>query len=88
VHGYWVDVLAEVFVKDLVLNVDRLDPGATVDDQIVTLLPGERHRFVVTSDADLDSSALSTHPVLQAVNSLVHPGVHVDEHVVAAMTRK
>ena len=87
-RGYTVDVVADAFAKDLVLNADRLDPDAAVDDQIVTLLPGQRHTFVITSGADLDPSALTTHPVLQAVNTLLHPGVHADNHALLATTRK
>jgi beta-mannosidase len=70
--GYAVEVTADALVKDLVLNVDRLSPDAVVDDMIVTLLPGESHRFTVTGPAGLDVDALVAHPVLQTVNTLLH----------------
>ncbi len=72
-HGYRIEVHAAAFAKDLVLNADRLDAAAAVDDQLVTLFPGESHTFIVTSDAELDSEALVAHPVLQCVNTLAHP---------------
>ena len=72
-HGYRIEVHAAAFAKDLVLNADRLDAAAAVDDQLVTLFPGESHTFIVTSAAELDSAALVAHPVLQCVNTLAHP---------------
>ncbi len=49
---------AKGFVSDLVLNPDRLDPAVTVDDRMVTLLPGETHRFEIMSALDVDPAAL------------------------------
>ncbi|GAB3839155.1 glycoside hydrolase family 2 protein [Kribbella italica] len=46
--GVVLEVTAGTFVKDLVVNADRLHPGARVDDNLITLLPGERHSFVLT----------------------------------------
>jgi hypothetical protein len=38
---------------DLCLLADMIEPGAAVDSQLITLLPGERHTFVVsTNDPD------------------------------------
>ncbi|OFE15996.1 hypothetical protein BA895_21060 [Humibacillus sp. DSM 29435] len=71
--GFDLTVTAESLVKDLVLNVDRLDPDATVSEQLVTLLPGESYTFSVTSTADLEPTALTSAPVLMSVNHLVHP---------------
>ena len=58
------------------LNPDRVDPDATVDEMLVTLLPGESWRFVVRSAEDLDPGALVRHPALQSVNFLKHPAGH------------
>ena len=71
--GYAVTLTARAFAKDLVLNPDRVDPDATVDEMLITLLPGESRRFVVRSAVDLPDGDLVAHPVLQSVNSLVHP---------------
>ncbi|MFF4775416.1 glycoside hydrolase family 2 protein [Microtetraspora fusca] len=51
----------------LAIFPDRLDPRATVDDQLVTLLPGETAVFRV-SGGDLAPEALVRHPVLRCVN--------------------
>ncbi|WP_150307243.1 glycoside hydrolase family 2 protein [Planctomonas psychrotolerans] len=68
--GYAVTVTANTFTKDIVLNADRLSPEATVDEMLVTLLPGESHRFTVTG-SDLDVDAMVQAPVLQSVNALL-----------------
>ncbi|MEV4835643.1 glycoside hydrolase family 2 protein [Nonomuraea sp. NPDC049486] len=66
--GYRVTVTARTILRDLALFPDRLDPAASVDTMLVTLLPGETATFHITSDAALDPSALTTHPVLRCVN--------------------
>ncbi|MCG5217862.1 glycosyl hydrolase 2 galactose-binding domain-containing protein [Streptosporangium soli] len=38
-------VTAGSLVRDIVVQADRVDPDALVDDQVVTLLPGEVHTF-------------------------------------------
>lgn len=70
--GYRIDVTAQTFLKDLVFNVDRLDPAATVDEMFLTLMPGETAAIRVTTDRRLDERILTQHPVLNSVNSLVH----------------
>lgn len=71
--GYDVVVTADALVKDLMLSVDRLDPDATVSDQLITLLPGESYTFAVGTNADLDPEALTSPPVLMSVNHLGAP---------------
>jgi beta-mannosidase len=66
--GYLVTVNARVLLRDLALFVDRLDPAGTVDDQLVTLLPGESVTFRVSTAAALDLDALVRPPVLRCVN--------------------
>jgi beta-mannosidase len=66
--GPVVRIEAETLVRDLCLFPDRLDPAATVDSMLVTLLPGERARFTVRSDRPLDPDALTAAPVLRCVN--------------------
>ncbi|GAB3704696.1 glycoside hydrolase family 2 protein [Nocardiopsis oceani] len=63
-----VKVQARVLLRDLVLNVDRLDPQARVDSALVTLLPGESHTFTVRGGARLDPGAVTAPPVLKCVN--------------------
>jgi beta-mannosidase len=69
--GYEVEISANAFVKDLVLNADRLAPDATVDELFVTLLPGQSTTVSVRTRKSLDADALTHHPVLNSVNSLL-----------------
>jgi beta-mannosidase len=71
--GYRVSVTARTILRDLSLFPDRLDPAATVDDAMVTLLPGETAHFTVGCPGALDADALSRRPVLRCVNDIA-PG--------------
>jgi beta-mannosidase len=73
--GYRVIVTARTLLRDLALFPDRLDPAAEVDEQLVTLLPGESATFNVHSRASLTADRLTAAPVLRCVNQLVagHP---------------
>lgn len=68
--GVEVTVTARNLVRDLTLLVDKVDPSAVVDDQLVTLLPGESVVFRVQGDA-LDHEALVSPSVLRTANQLV-----------------
>ncbi|PRX97045.1 glycosyl hydrolase 2 galactose-binding domain-containing protein [Allonocardiopsis opalescens] len=70
-EGWLVTVTAQTLLRDLAIFADRLDPGAEVDDMLVTLLPGETHRFLVRGTAALDPAALVRPPVLRCVNDTV-----------------
>jgi beta-mannosidase len=69
--GFRVTVTARTILRDLTLFPDRLDAEATVDDALVTLLPGESAVFTVQTRASLDPAALTTAPVLRCVNDLI-----------------
>lgn len=69
--GYAVTVTASNLVRDLALLVDKLDTGARVDDQLVTLLPGESVTFAVKSAAVIDDAAWGASTVLRSANQLV-----------------
>ncbi|MEO3874391.1 glycoside hydrolase family 2 protein [Nonomuraea sp. B12E4] len=66
--GLAVTVTATTILRELALFPDRLDPAASVDEQLVTLLPGESRTFHVTTERDLDPAALTAYPVLRCVN--------------------
>jgi len=66
--GYRVTITARTLLRDLCLFPDRLHPNATVDRMLVTLLPGERATFLVTSPPVSDTETLTTQPVLRCVN--------------------
>jgi beta-mannosidase len=72
--GYDVEIRAHSIVRELCLFADRLDPAAQVDQQLLTLLPGERAVLRVdlphASDRDVrtDRAALTSPPILRATN--------------------
>lgn len=67
--GWRVRVTASgpVPLVDTSLFVDRLDPGARVDDQLRTLFAGESHTFTVTGARGADPAAFTGAPVLRWV---------------------
>jgi beta-mannosidase len=65
-----VIVTARTILRDLTLFPDRLDPRATVNDGLITLLPGDTYAFQVRSPEPLDPGALTTRPVLRCVNDV------------------
>jgi beta-mannosidase len=69
--GFDITVTADVLVRDLTLLVDKLDPAATVDTGLVTLLPGESATFHVTGVAEVDAAAAADAHVLRSANQLV-----------------
>lgn len=70
--GYDIAVTAASTTRDLTLLVDKLDPDATVDTGLVTLMPGETHTFRVTTAATLDRRSVSAPEVLRSGNQLVN----------------
>ena len=70
-HRHRLTVHARSLLRDLCLFPDRLHPGASVDDALVTLLPGEAHVFTVDSPVALGRAPLSKGPVLVSANDLV-----------------
>ena len=70
VDGWQVRITAETVVRELAVFPDRLHPSAVVDDQLVTLLPGDSVTFTVTAAAALDPAALVAYPVLRSVNEV------------------
>jgi beta-mannosidase len=101
--GYDVEVHAQSLVRELCLFADRVEPGAEVGEQLVTLLPGETAVLRVElphhdlRDAGHDSVALTSRPVLRAVNDAqilrarassplvpAYAGSHLTHHLVGA----
>jgi beta-mannosidase len=69
-EGLRVIVTAGTILRDLILYPDRLDPASTVDEAMVTLLPGESATFTVSTTAALDPALLTVPPVLRCVNDI------------------
>jgi beta-mannosidase len=67
-NTYRLVIRARTLLRDLAVFVDRLDPDAVISDQIVTLLPGETHTFVIESAQELDANTLTRPPVLRCAN--------------------
>jgi len=65
-----VTLVASALVRDLALFVDRLSPGAEVDRQLVTALPGEAIELTVTGLDAVDPGVISSRPVLRTANDL------------------
>ncbi|MHA4816161.1 glycoside hydrolase family 2 protein [Streptomyces aculeolatus] len=69
-EGHEVVVQAHSLVKDLMLLVDHVDPDASVDSGLITLLPGEEAVLRVRTAAETDPDALLSRPVLRTANDL------------------
>ncbi|MCP2169420.1 glycoside hydrolase family 2 protein [Goodfellowiella coeruleoviolacea] len=69
--GYRVHVTAGALVRDLALLADRVSANATVDDMLVTLLPGESVTFAVRTTARVDPAEFTAPEVLRNANQLV-----------------
>lgn len=67
--GARVTLAATSLVKDLVLQVDRVDRAARVDDGLVTLQAGESRTITVTGD--VGGAAFDAFPLVSSVNDLV-----------------
>jgi beta-mannosidase len=68
--GYEVRVTAGSLVKDLVLQVDRVDATARVDRGLVTLLPGESAAFTITAPAGIDPQAFTAPGIIRSAGDL------------------
>lgn len=68
--NYTLSVTAKSLLRDVAVFVDRLDPDATVSDQLVTLLPGEPFTFEIHAKKDLTKEDLTAAPVFQCANQL------------------
>jgi len=65
---------AETLMRDLVLAADRVLANADVDEQLISLLPGETATFVITCNDPFDSAAIGngllTQPTLRCAAGL------------------
>ena len=73
--GFAVAVTATgaTLVRDMTLLIDKVDPAASVDSGLVTLLPGETWTFRVRGVDALDAAAVRDPRVLRSANQLVTP---------------
>jgi beta-mannosidase len=61
-------IRAHVLLREIVINIDRLDPSATISDNVVTILPGKLFTFVIHSERLLTPEQLISPPVFQCAN--------------------
>jgi len=59
---------AKVVMRDVLIQADRIDPQATVNDNLVTLLPGESFTFAIKSEVKMTKEQLTTQPVMNLAN--------------------
>ena len=69
--GISLKVTAQSTIRDFVLMIDKLDPQASVDSGLITLLPGESHEFIITTSEKLSAEQLIEGHVLRSANQLV-----------------
>lgn len=71
-----VTITTDVLVRDLTLLVDRLDPSASVDRGLVTLLPEERATFRISGVRSIPSADDVLRPeIARSGNQLVCHGL-------------
>ena len=68
--GCELTVTARAYARDVFCMVDKVDPCATVDGGMVTLLPGESVTWRVTCGPDADPSAFAAPNVMRSANDL------------------
>ena len=66
-----VTAVGSMLVRDVTLLIDKVDPAASVDSGLVTLLPGETWTFHVSGVDVLDADAVRDPRVLRSANQLV-----------------
>ena len=71
IDGYLVSVTAGSYVRDITLQIDRVDARATVDRALVTLLAGQTTEFRITSSVQVDPAAYIQPLVLRHANGLL-----------------
>ncbi|KAA0217461.1 MAG: glycoside hydrolase family 2 protein [Leptolyngbya sp. PLA3] len=67
--GYELRLHAETLVRDVVIEPTRLSGDAECDDQLVTLLPGERRTLTVRTKGELEAERLLRPPVLMCLQN-------------------
>lgn len=73
--GAVITVTAASYVRDVVVLADRAHPDATVDDSLISLLPGESLQLAVVAGGPLDPEAVLAPTVLRSANQLLGAAV-------------
>jgi len=59
---------AHTLVRDAVIAVDRVDPAAEIDDNLITLLSGESRIVRITTHRDVPAAIWTSAPVFRCAN--------------------
>jgi beta-mannosidase len=70
---YVLNVEALTFMRDVCVFADRLDPDATINEQLVTLFPDQVYAFVIKSKQTLTLEQLTSPAVFRCVNPFGAP---------------
>jgi beta-mannosidase len=69
--GFQLKIKAKNLIRDLLVMIDKIDPDASIDKGLVTLLPGESALFEIQSKAKLTIEQFSVGRVIRSANELV-----------------
>lgn len=69
--GIVLRITAQTLLRDVTVLADKLDPHATVDSVLVTLLPGESAEFRIRTSKPLTLAELTDPRVLRTANQLI-----------------
>lgn len=68
--GYDIEITAKAYARDVFCMVDKVDPNATIDGGMATLLPGESVTWHVASESDAEPARFTDSMVLRTANDL------------------
>lgn len=69
--GYQLKVTANNLIRDLLVMIDKVSPGASVNQGLITLLPGESALFDIQTSESLSIQDLHSEQVIKSANQLV-----------------
>ena len=70
-NGYQLKVTANNLVRDLVVMIDKLAPAASVNQGLISLLPGETALFEIQTSESLSLQDFQSERVIKSANQLV-----------------
>jgi len=69
--GFQLKITAKTLIRDLLVMIDKLDPDASINKGLITLLPGEAAIFEIQSKAKLTIEQFSAGRVIRSANELL-----------------
>ena len=68
--GYILKITANAYARDIFCMVDKIDPSASIDGGMVSLLPGESLSWHIASRKKVDPQVFAQKRVLRSANDL------------------